>query len=136
MKLKSILLTCFIAAQAVQADTVQVPRLPDGSVDIEQLLTNFVFVFPLHSSGEQASDFSGSFLGEEFNGNVTDTDTMHEFNISVNAPTLSEHANFLIAVLATSAICARNELGSGPVLWEETKNRNGGNWEVSSSCSP
>ncbi len=136
MHLKSVLFVCFITAQLAQAETVRVPELPDGSVDVEQMLSGFRIVFPVLPSGEQASDFLGRFLGEDFSGSVVEADNSVDLSIAIDAPTLSEHANFLIAVLAIDAICARNGLRPGPVRWSETKKRKGSNWEVSTSCSP
>ncbi|WP_152544637.1 hypothetical protein [Actibacterium mucosum] len=136
MRLKPILFVCFFAAQPAQAETVQVPVLPDGSVDVEQLMSGFDIVFPILSSGAQASGFSGKLLGEDFDGNVVEAEFAGDLRIAIDAPTLSEHANFLIAVLATDAICARNGLRPGLVLWSETKKRKGSSWEVSTSCSP
>ena len=136
MRLKSILFVCLILAQPAQAETVQVPELPDGSVDVEQVMSGFEIVFPILSSGKQAFDFSGELLGEGFRGSVVEGDIAGDMKIAIDAPTLSEHANLLIAVLATGAICARNELGAGPVLWSETKKQKNSKWEVSTSCSP
>lgn len=135
MRLKPILFVCLLAAQPLQAKTVQVPHLPDGSLDVEQVMSGFEILFPILSTGAQASDFSGKLLGEDFDGSVVEADIAGDLRITIDAPTLSEHANFLIAVLATGAICARNGLRSGPVLWSETKQRKGSSWEVSTSCS-
>lgn len=135
MRLKSILFAFFITAQPVQADTVQVPKLTDGNVDLEQVLSDFSLVFPIRSSESQASDFSGNLLGEDFSGSAGEPDARGHFVIAIDAPTLSEHANFLLAVLATDAVCTRNRLRPGSVLWSETKNPKGRIWEVSTSCS-
>jgi hypothetical protein len=136
MRLKSLLFVCFITAQLAQAETVQVPELPDGRVDVEQVMSSFEIVFSVLSSGEQASDFSGQFLGENFSGSVVQVDISAGLSLAIDAPTLSEHANFLIAVLATDAICARNGLRPGTVRWNDTKRQKGSSWEVSTSCSP
>jgi len=136
MRLKPILFVCFITAQPAQAETVQVPELPNGSVDVEQVMSGFEILFPILSFGAQASHFSGKLLGEDFGGRVLEADVSGDLSIAIDAPTLSEHANFLIAVLATDAICARSGLRPGPVLWSETKKRKGSSWEVSTSCSP
>jgi len=136
MRLKPILFVCIIMAQPAQAETVQVPELPDGSVDVEQVMSGFEIAFPILSFGAQNFDFSGKLLGEGFGGSVVATDITGDLSIAIDAPTLSEHANFLIAVLATGAICARNGLLPGPVLWSETKKRTDSSWEVSTSCSP
>ncbi|MCV6597038.1 MAG: hypothetical protein OIF40_08155 [Mangrovicoccus sp.] len=136
MRLKSILFACFVTVQLAQAETVQVPELPDGSVDVEQVMSGFEIIFPILPSGAQASDFSGQLLGEDFSGSVVEADIWGGLSIAIDAPTLSERANFLIAVLATDAICARNGLRPGPVLWNEAKKREGSSWQVSTSCSP
>jgi hypothetical protein len=136
MRLKSILFVCLVSAQPAQAETVRVPKLPDGSVNVEQVMSGFEIVFPILSSGAQDFDFSGKLLGEDFGGSVVGSDITGDLSIAIDAPTLSEHANFLIAVLATDAICARNGLRPGTVLWRETKKRKGNSWEASTSCSP
>ena len=136
MRLTSVLFACTITAQLAQAETVQVPELPDGRVDVEQVMSGFEIVFSVLPSGEQASDFSGQFLGEDFSGSVAEVDVSVDLSMTIDAPTLSEHANFLIAVLATDAICLRNGLRTGPVRWSDTKRRKGSSWEVSTSCSP
>ncbi|MEP2897068.1 hypothetical protein [Roseibium sp.] len=136
MRLKPILFVCIIMALPAQAETVRVPKLPDGSVDVEQVMSGFEIAFLILSFCAQDSDFSGKLLGEDFGRSVVATDTTGDLSIAIDAPTLSEHANFLIAVLATGAICARNGLLPGPVLWSETKKRTGSSWEVSTSCSP
>lgn len=135
MRPKPILFVCLIAVQPLQAETVQVPHLPDGRVDVEQVMSGFEILFPILSSDAQDSDFSGKFLGEDFDGSVVEADIAGDLRIAIDAPTLSEHANFLIAVLAADAICARNGLRPGPVLSSETKQRKGSSWEVSTFCS-
>ena len=136
MRLKSILLAYFLSLQPAHAETVDVPELPDGRVNVEHVMSGFEIVFPIQAAGIQASNFSGKILGEDFKGHVLEADATGGFRIAIDASTLSEHANFLIAVLATNAICTRNGLRPGSVLWGETKDRKGSNWEVTTSCLP
>jgi hypothetical protein len=99
-------------------------------------MSGFEIVFSILASGAQSFDFSGKLLGEDFGGSVVGSHITGDLSIAIEAPTLSEHANFLIAVLATDAICTRNGLQPGTVLWRETKKRKGSSWEASTSCSP
>ena len=135
VRLHNLFLASLVAANLAHADDVQVPVLADGSADLEKVFGGFELAFPVNSNGGQSTDFTGEMLGEVFSGHVLNTETAEHFYLSVDAPTLSEHGNFLVAVLATEAICLRNGLAPGRVLWQDTKARNGTAWEVSTSCS-
>lgn len=135
MRLSHFLLVGLLMAQQAHADVVQVPSLSDGTVDLEKVFDGFELAFPVYARGGLSTEFGGKFLGEDFSGRVIEGDTTQYFVLAIVAPTLSEHGHFLIAVLATEAICLRNGLATGLVLWHETKNRDGTAWEVSTSCS-
>ena len=136
MRISICLLAFLLSAQPLYADLVQVPLLADGSVNVEEALSGFQLAFPIAEGGAQSINFSGKILGEHFSGGALRADTLQDFALAIEAPTLSEHGNFLIAVLATDAICGRRGLRSGTVLWSETKNHNGAAWEVTTSCAP
>lgn len=129
------LLACLVSANLAHADVAQVPVLADGSVDIAKVFDGFELAFPIYSDGVQPTRFTGEMLGGQFSGRVIDSDTARDFVLAVDAPTLSEHGHFLIAVLATEAICLRKGLAPGQVLWQDTKIRSGTAWEVLTSCS-
>jgi hypothetical protein len=129
------LLACLLTTQSAHADVVQVPLLADGTVHVEEVMSGFELVFPIFENESQSTEFTGKILGEPFVGGVIQTDTLQDFALVIEAPTLSDHGNFLIAVMATGAICARNGLSPGKVLWSDTRNRNGATWKVSTSCS-
>lgn len=135
MRLWNFLLALLVTANLANADVVQVPVTADGSTDLDKVLDNFRMAFPVYSNGVQPTDFTGEMLGEVFSGRVFKGDIADFFFLSIDAPTLSEHAHFLVAVLATDVICLQNGLSPGPVLWQETKVHNGTAWEVSTSCS-
>jgi hypothetical protein len=135
MRFWNILMAALVTANLANADIVQVPVLADGSADLEKVLGSFELAFPVNSNGVQSTHFTGEMLGEVFSGRVLDGDTADYFFLAVNAPTLSEHGHFLVAVLATETICLRSGLVPGRVLWQDTKVRNGTAWEVSTSCS-
>ncbi|MDF2143152.1 hypothetical protein [Paenirhodobacter sp. CAU 1674] len=135
MRISICLFACLLSAQPSYADIVQVPLLEDGSVNVEEALSGFQLAFPIVENGVQSNDFFGKLLGEHFSGEVLRADAIQDFTLIIEAPTLSEHGNFLIAVLATDAICSRSGLRPGMVLWSETKSRNGAAWEVTTSCA-
>ncbi|WP_425071763.1 hypothetical protein [Sagittula sp. S175] len=135
MRIYICLFSCLLSAQPSYAEIVQVPLLADGSVNVEEALSGFQLAFPIVENGAQRIVFSGEILGEHFFGEVLRADTMQDFTLVIEAPTLSEHGNFLIAALATDAICLRSGLRPGMVLWSETKNHKGAAWEVTTSCA-
>ena len=104
-------------------------------MNLEEALSGFKLTFPIFENETQSTEFAGELLGEPFAGRVIEANTMQDFALSIEAPTLSEHGNFLIAVMATDAICARNALRPGLVLWSDTKNHKSATWEVSTSCA-
>lgn len=135
MRTSHFLFLGLLLAQSAHADDVQVPVLADGTVDLEKVLDDFEIVFPTPTNDVQSNEFAGKLLGEAFSGQVIDGHPTQDFSLAVDAPAISEHGNYLIAVFATETICLRNGLAPGLVLWHETKNRNGTAWEVSTSCS-
>ena len=135
MRLFYFILACLLTTQPTHADVVQVPLYADGSVNLEDALSGFELAFSIFENETQSTEFAGELLGEPFAGGVIEADTMQDFALAIEAPTLSEHGNFLIAVMATDAICARNALRPGLVLWSDTKNHKGATWEVSTSCA-
>jgi len=134
LRFSYFLLACLLTAQPAHADIIQVPRLAGGSVNIEEVLSGFELAFRIFENAAQSTEFTGELLGEPLAGGEMAADTMQGFALAIEAPTLSEHGNFLIAVLVTEAICARNALSPGKVLWSDTSGRKGTTWEVWTSC--
>lgn len=122
-------------AQPSQGDVVQVPLLADGTVNLDEVLPSLSLSFPIFETGTFYSEFVGEFLGEPLAGKMVGTDAMPDFTLSIEAPTLSEHANFLIALSVIDVICVRKGLRPAPVLWRETAKYNDRTWEVSGSCA-
>ncbi|MEO9821366.1 MAG: hypothetical protein ABJ370_09610 [Paracoccaceae bacterium] len=135
MRFSYFLLACLLTMQPAYADVVQVPLIEDGTVNMDEVMSGFQLAFPILEDGEQSSVFAGQLLGQPFSGGVIDANTMQDFTLAIEAPTLSEHGNFLIAVLATDLICLRNGLSPGIVLWSDSKFHNGASWQVSTSCA-
>lgn len=135
VRLIHLLLAFILPVQPALAENVQVPLLADGTVNVEEVLTSFKLSFPILEAAPQATDFTGELLGQPFAGGVIGADTMHDLALVIHASTLSEHGNFLIAVLVTDAICHRNGGRPGPVLWSERRSHDGGAWQVPISCA-
>lgn len=134
MRVISFFLACFFTVQPLHAEVVQVPLLADGTVDLDEVHSSFSISFPIYGVETQYSEFVGEILGEPFAGTVFEADLTQDISLSIEAPTLSEHGNFLIAVSVTGIFCLQKGLRSGTVLWQETGNHTGAIWEVSSSC--
>ena len=135
MRLFCYILACLLTTQPTHADVVQVPLYADGTVILEEVFSGFSLTFPIFENETQSIEFTGELLGEPFAGGVIEANTMQDFALSIEAPTLSEHGNFLIAVMVTDVICARNALRPGLVLWSDTKTHKGATWEVATSCA-
>lgn len=135
MRLPYLFLLGLFWAHRALADVVQVPLLPDDTVDFDKVYQGFHLEFPIFENNADSTEFTGTILGEVFSGQLSLGETLEEFFLAINAPTLSEHGNFLIAVLATQIICLRNDRAPGGVLWQDTAKHNGVIWDVSSSCS-
>lgn len=134
MRLMRFISAFLIAAQPVHSEVVQVPLRADGTVNLDEVLSGFSLAFPVYSDGSPSTEFSGKLLGEPFSGRIIAGDTTQEFTLAIDARSLSEHGNFLIAVSATGVICLRDGLPPGMVLWQDTKHQRGTIWEVSASC--
>jgi hypothetical protein len=135
LRLPRILFAGLVTASLAHADVVQVPVLADGSVDLEKVFDGFELAFPIYSNDVKSYEFSGRMLGGVFSGRLVEGEIADRFTLAIDAPTLSEHGHFLIAVLASETICLRNGLAPGLVRWQETKTRKGTAWEVATSCS-
>ncbi len=110
MRLTLVLLEGIVAGQPSYADVIRVPLLTDGTVNTEEVLSAFKLTFPIFENGVQSTDFTGELLGEPFTSEVTGVNAILEFTLSIEAPKLSEHGNFLITTLVTDVFCL--EMGS------------------------
>lgn len=135
MRIILILIASLFLLQPAYADVVEVPLLSDGTVNLDEVLPTLSFAFPIYEDGSLPTDFTGEILGEPFAGRVIDVDSKQGFTLAIDAPTHSEHGNFLIAVLATDVICLRGGSSPGLVLWKDAKKRAGTIWEVSTFCT-
>lgn len=135
MRIIKPLIASFFLLQPSYADVAEVPLLSDGTVNLDALLPTLKLAFPIHAVGARPTDFTGEMLGEKFAGRVIANASKQGFTLAIDAPTHSEHGNFLIAVLATEAICLRDGFSPGLVRWNDTRKRTGTVWEVSTSCA-
>lgn len=135
MRLVSLLCASLVLALPSFAEVVQVPLLADGTVDLEKVYSGFVISYPVYDNGAPPTVFSGELLGEPFEGKVIGTDVQQGYALQIDAPTLSEHGNFLIAVSVTAGVCLRHNLSPGLVLWKDAKRPDGTFWVVETSCT-
>lgn len=135
MRLFHFLLAGLFAWQPSYADVVQVPLHSDGTTNLDEVYSGFELAVPTYSNGARAKEFRGILLRQPFYGEIKETENTQDFSLSIEAPTLSEHGNFLIAVLVTDAVCVQDELRPGLVLWKDTAYHNGSTWDVSTSCT-
>lgn len=136
MRLYLFVLAFFITTESLHADIVQVPLRADNTLDIDVVLSGFDLVFRNLEEGTQSRDFTGEILGEMFSGKVINLNALQDFTLAIEAPTLSDHANFLIAVLVTDVFCLINDLTPGVVLWKPDNQIDGATRAFPSSCGP
>ena len=117
----------------VHAETVEVPLLPDGTVDLDAIIPTFRVSSPNYEAGISPT-FEGSFLGQPFLAFYDDADINKPFELTIRATTLSEHGNYLVALFLNDIICLRSELRPGKLMWRETSKDLGDGWKVKLSC--
>ena len=126
------LLLCF--GSPVAAETVDVPRLPNGNVDVAAVMSSFKMSNPIVQNA-RLDEFDGEILGRPFHASYTDAAIPDFFVLTIRSPKLSEEANYLISVILTDAICMSKERRPGAVRWSDTSAQVGLSWKVASSCS-
>lgn len=104
------------------------PLLADGQVDVAAVMATF-------SVMRQGLRFSGGLLERDFAAQVDATEPTGPFTLSINAPDLSEHGVFLIAVLLVDITCLEAGRAPVPLNWQGTAQRVGQDWQVQGSCA-
>jgi hypothetical protein len=122
-------------AEPAAAEVVDVPMLPDGTVDIERVLSGFTVSHALHDRYVSSTAFTGTVLGEAFSGNIIDIEPQRRFVLEIAAPTVSEHGSFIIALLVLDSACTMNGLVPDPLPWHKTAIKKHDVWTVEASCS-
>ncbi len=118
-----------------QAETADVPLLPDGTVDVDAVESTFSAIRPILTTGA-APLFTGSMLGQSYTARYDDSDLSEPFELTITSTGLSEHAHYLVALLLNELICViTNDLGLGDVPWHETAVPVDSGWKVQMSCS-
>lgn len=130
------LFRCFIAlalsSSVSLADVVEVPFKPDGSVDINALNSSFTFKW---GQADEPILFTGEMLESSVEGSIFGEIGFDGFELTINAPLLSEHAQFIVAVFLTDLVCHHKGHAPGVVLWQETAQQESGLLSVSTACS-
>lgn len=114
------------------AETIEVPHLPNGSVDLDAL--SFRVEFPI-SKGSDLRQAAGVMLGAPFKAHYSDGDLNTPFTLTISAPALSEEANYLIAVMLTDVICLQENLRPLALDWRNRAKKQATDWQVTASCS-
>lgn len=123
-----------ICGSLAQAETVEVPLLPDGRVDLDATIPTFSASRPILTTG-QLPEFIGSILGQSYTATFDDADLIQPFDLTIRSIALSEHAYFLVAVLLNDIICHDSDLKPDEIQWHETAVSLGDGWKVQLSCS-
>ncbi|WP_156958792.1 hypothetical protein [Labrenzia sp. DG1229] len=127
-------LLIFVFGSVSEADTVEVPLLPDGTVDLEKVIPSFRANNQVLTTGP-APEFTGSLLGQPYTAAYDDADVSKPFDLIITSENLPEHGHYLIAVALIDSICSRSDLRPDWVLWHETSKRSAEGWSVEVSCS-
>ncbi|WP_153769531.1 hypothetical protein [Labrenzia sp. CE80] len=132
--MRLVIIFVVMCVSYVHADTIEVPLLPDGSVDVETVLPSFSAKQPVLKTGD-APQFEGSFLGQSYSAVYDDIDLTKPFELTISSQSISEHAYYLIAVSLNNIICLNSRLRPDMLLWHETAVSLDGGWKVTASCS-
>ncbi|MFC4667843.1 hypothetical protein ACFO5X_04700 [Seohaeicola nanhaiensis] len=111
-----------------------VPRMPDGKVDVDAVMSSFHAGMGLTRDGP-AGDIDGEFLGEPFHAQYEPSADPLTYVWSIQSEGLSEEAVYLAAVLLAGLICDRDHHRPVQVNWSDTSVKIGGGWRVLSTCS-
>lgn len=131
LRILAVLLCC---GSVAFAHPDGVPRLPDGTVDVDAVISSFEVANPVTDDG-YTNVFVGEMLGKSFQASYAQTDIPDHFLLSIRSSNLSEHAAYLTAVSLTEIICLQKNRRPAEVKWEETSSRDGQEWQVISPCS-
>ena len=129
-RLAALLCLCTGAALA---QTVELPRLPDGGVDLDKVFPSFHSVWATTENGF-GNRFAGELLGAPFRGELQGDPSGESFAILLEAPNFSEEAAFFVAAQESNTRCIVIKRRPGPVQWRETAKFANGRWHVATSC--
>ena len=129
-RLLSMLLCC---ASVATAQTVNMPRLADGKIDIAAVLSSFEAQRPI-GTGMERNQFNGKILGVTFNATYTQTIPPDSFFLTIGASGFSDETAYLVAILLTDLICLDQNRGLAPVE-RDTLARVETGWQVRSACT-
>lgn len=112
------------------ADPVELPLLPDGSVDREAV--------SLSVSGPRFADGTrrltqGTLQGQPFQLSYDYPGPGLSFDLTTTVETLTPDAASMLTVWVLDAICLQQNRVAGPVLWDRGQRLSDG-WRVTVSC--
>lgn len=123
-----------LCASSALADSVDVPRISDGTVDVDAILSSFEIAKPI-TTGAGLGQYSGKILGETFGASVSGDVLSGTFTLGIRSPNLSEHAIYMTAILLTDVVCLAHNRGVIELGWTDASVKVGTEWRVNSSCS-
>lgn len=115
------------------AQSVELPHLPDGTVDLGKVFPTLKLRQTLSTHGP-GSTFTGELLGAAFTADMQGDPAGQRFALQIAAPHFSEEAVFVTAVHVTGIACMQIQRRPGPVQWRETAKFANGRWHVATSC--
>ena len=118
---------------AAPAQTVDLPHLPDGTVDLGKVFPTLKLRRTLSTHGP-GSTFTGELLGAAFTADMQGDPAGQGFALQITAPHFSEEAVFVTAVFVTDIACIQIKRRPGPVQWRATARLDTGRWHVATSC--
>ena len=131
LRILALLLCC---GSPVFAKGDDVPRLPNGKVDVAAVMASFKTVSPVFENAP-VDEFDGEILGKSFHATYSQAGTPDFFVMTIRSPSLSEEATYLTALMLTDVICLWKKRRPGEVKWVDTSVQVGPSWKVTSSCS-
>lgn len=132
LRFLAVLLCCEMVTSANADD---IPRLPDGKVDVDAVISSFEAANPVIDGGNNTNAFTGRILGKSFQASYAQTDTPDLYLLSIRSSNLSEHAVYQTAVLLADLICFQENRSPAEVKWDETAVLDGQEWRVLLPCS-
>lgn len=131
LRILALLLCCSFPVFAKGED---VPRLPNGKVDVAAVMSSFKTVSPVFENAP-VDEFEGEILGKSFHATYAEAETLDFFVLTIRSPSLSKEASYLTALMLTDVICLWKKRRPGDVRWGDTSVQVAQGWKVTSSCS-
>ena len=119
-----------IMATPAFADPVELPFLPDGTVDLSAL--SYRLSGPIYADGSSKLTH-GTMLGQTIGLAYDYPGTDLPFDLTLSTGDLSDKAASFLTLLALEAICIGYDEAAGPVMWDEAEAQADG-WRVPVSC--